>query len=328
MLIATHDGTFHADETTACAIISYLYDNFRVIRSRDPETIEKADLVIDVSLRNDQKHFDHHSKEFTKCRPNGVRYATAGLMWEKFGIDFLKRIVKKELPFRPDQSVIDSAFDRIDREIMVMVDLVDNGQLTEYSAKVADARTAGEVAVRDRLNGFYQDSPDISYIVSMQNLPGLSREAQDQAFMTTVKILRQILVAAAINAITTESGIAKVIKAYTGGEILVIRDRLPWTQAVLDNPKAFEKCLLAVYPDRNSRWRVQSLPVSRALRFSNRLTAPAAWRGLQGEDLDAATGLHNMNFVHRAGFTGGASTFEDDLQLAQLWLKLGERFKG
>ena len=212
MLIATHDGTFHADETTACAIISYLYDNFRVIRSRDPETIEKADLVIDVSLKNDQKHFDHHSKEFTKCRPNGVRYATAGLMWEKFGIDFLKRIVKKELPFRPDQSVIDSAFDRIDREMMVMVDLVDNGQLTDYSAKVADARTEGEIAVRDRLNAFYQGCPDISYIVSMQNLPGLSREAQDQAFMGTVKILRQILVAAAINAITTESGIAKVIK--------------------------------------------------------------------------------------------------------------------
>ena len=103
---------------------------------------------------------------------------------------------------------------------------------------------------------------------------------------------------------------------------------LPWSQAVLNNPKAFEKCLLAVYPDRNGRWRVQSLPVSRALRFSNRLTAPAAWRGLQGEELDAATGLHNMNFVHRAGFTGGASTFEDDMQLAQLWLKQGERFQG
>jgi uncharacterized UPF0160 family protein len=328
MLIATHDGTFHADETTACAIISYLYDNFRVIRSRDPDEIEKADLVIDVSLKNDQKHFDHHSKAFAKCRASGVRYATAGLMWEKFGIDFLKKIVKKELPFRPDQAVIDSAFDRIDREMMVMVDLVDNGQLTEYSAKVADARTEGEVAVRDRLNGFYQNSPDVSYIVAMMNLPGLSREAQDQAFMSTVRILRQILVAAAVNALTTESGIAKVIKAYAGGEILVIRDRLPWSQAVLDNPAVFEKCLLAVYPDRNGRWRVQSLPVSRALRFCNRLTAPAAWRGLQGADLDAATGLRNMNFIHRAGFTGGASTFEDDMQLAQLWLKLGEPYKG
>ncbi len=327
MLIATHDGTFHADETTACAIISYLYDNFRVIRSRDPDVIEKADLIIDVSLKNDQKHFDHHSKEFTKSRPNGVRYATAGLMWEKFGIDFLKKIVKKELPFRPDQSVIDKAFERIDREMMVMTDLVDNGQLTDYCAKIADAKTEGEAAVRDRLNDFYQDVPDISYIVAMQNLPGLSAEAQDQAFMGTVKLLRQIIVAAAINALTIESGIAKVIKAYTGGEILIIHERLPWSQAVLNTPEVFAKCLLAVYPDRNGRWRVQSLPVSKAMRYKNRLTAPASWRGLQGADLDAATGLHNMNFIHRTGFTGGASTYDDDIALANLWLRQGERYR-
>ncbi|MBO5566141.1 MAG: MYG1 family protein, partial [Succinivibrio sp.] len=37
------------------------------------------------------------------------------------------------------------------------------------------------------------------------------------------------------------------------------------------------------------------------------------------------TGLKNLNFIHRSGFTGGASTFEDDLDLAKLWLKLGER---
>ncbi|MDY6321929.1 MAG: MYG1 family protein [Succinivibrio sp.] len=328
MLIATHDGTFHADETTACAIISYLYDNVQVIRSRDPETLEKADLVIDVSLKNDNKHYDHHSKLFTRCRPNGVRYATAGLMWEKFGVDFLKKIVKKELPFRPTDAVIDAAFDRIDREIMVMVDLNDNGQLTDYAEQVADAQTDGERAVRDRLSEFFQGSPDIPYIVAMQNLPAQTAQGQDQAFMATVKMLKQILTAAAINALHTESGIAKVIDAYTGGEILIIQDRLPWSQAVLGHPDVFKKCLLAVYPDRNGRWRVQSLPVSKALRFKNRLTAPEKWRGLQGPELDAVTGLKNTNFVHRSGFTGGATTYEDNLALAQLWLKHGERYQG
>lgn len=41
MIIATHNGTFHADETTACAILTYLFENSSIIRSRDPEELEK-----------------------------------------------------------------------------------------------------------------------------------------------------------------------------------------------------------------------------------------------------------------------------------------------
>ena len=58
MIIATHNGTFHADETTACAILTYLFENSSIIRSRDPEELEKADIIIDVSNQNDEKHFD------------------------------------------------------------------------------------------------------------------------------------------------------------------------------------------------------------------------------------------------------------------------------
>ena len=53
MIIATHDGTFHADETTACAILTYLFENHSIIRSRDEEELEKADIIIDVSQKND-----------------------------------------------------------------------------------------------------------------------------------------------------------------------------------------------------------------------------------------------------------------------------------
>ena len=38
--------------------------------------------------------------------------------------------------------------------------------------------------------------------------------------MMTVKILKTLLVNAASNALITEKGIDKVLKAYTGGEIL------------------------------------------------------------------------------------------------------------
>lgn len=324
MIIATHDGTFHADETTACAILTYLFENSSIIRSRDPMELEKADIVIDVSNQNDDKHFDHHSKEFTLCRDNGVKYATAGLMWKKFGIDYLKAVSKKELDFNPSAKVIENAFKRIDTDFMTMIDLNDNGQLTSYVDTISNAKTDSEKAIVNDLNELYQASPDIPYIVAMMNLPNMTGNEQDKSFNNTVKMLKSILLNSSINALCTESGIAKVLDLYQGGEILIIHERLPWTQAVLNNLELFKDCKLAVYPDRNMRWRVQSLPVSKAQRFKNRLSAPKAWRGLNDTDLDRETGLKNTTFIHKSGFTGGAQTFEDNLDLANLWLKEGE----
>lgn len=324
MIIATHDGTFHADETTACAIISYIYENCRIIRSRDPRILEGADLIIDVSGINDARHYDHHSPAFTQVRPNGVRYATAGLMWQKFGQEFLRKLAKQEYEQMPPEEILKAAFERIDREIMQLVDLDDNGQLTEYAAEVARARTPEEEALRDRLSELYGHMPGIPYIVAMLNLPGATENLQQQSFSSCVKMLRSILASAALNALCTESSIARVTANYHGGELLILKESLPWTEAVLSCPEVFRDCLLAVFPDRRMHWRVQSLPVSRAQRFKNRLSAPKAWRGLNFEELDRATGLSHMTFVHRSGFVGGAECFEDNLKLARLWLKLGK----
>lgn len=326
MQIATHDGTFHADETVACAILTYLYDKSpRVLRSRDPIKLESADLIIDVSGKNDHRHFDHHSKEFNLSRDNGIRYATAGLMWLKFGMDYLKKVISNRdlFPQKVADTILERARLRIDREIMELVDLNDNGQLTEYLDTLADAKTDSEQAVLARLNTFYQSVPDLPYLVAMQNVSGLSADEQQRAFDKTVDMLRLVILNCATNAIITELGIAKVIELYQGGEILYMHEHFPWSQAVLDYPEYFKDCKLAVYPDRKGRWRVQSLPVSKALRFKNRLSAPPAWRGLNDEDLDRVTGLKHTTFVHRAGFTGGAETYEDNVALAKLWLQEG-----
>ena len=424
MLIATHDGSFHADETLACAIISFLYENCEVIRSRDPVELEKADIIIDVSGINDHKHFDHHSNAFNLSRDNGIHYATAGLMWKKFGHDFLVKIAtdylipqmqaaakaakaaqeaeeagkdvetsstpvtavainekgsstmvvndaspcacastaadalaaakaaaaaaatatataaaadgadaaadkdKDEdevLAINISDEIYLSAYERIDREIMYMVDLNDNGQLNTYLRDNITIDNDGEQRVMDELNEFYRSTPDIPYLVAMQNLPLVSNEEQNKNFLTTVRILKALLINVAINALNTEIGVAKVLEAYDGGPILVMHEKLPWTQAVLAHFDLFKNCMLAVYPDRKRGWRVQSLPFSKAERFKNKLIAPKAWRGLDDKALDAATGLSGTIFVHRAGFTGGALAFDTQMKMAQLWLEQGER---
>ncbi len=325
MLIATHDGTFHADETLACAVLTYIFESSQIIRTRDRELMESADLIIDVSGINDERHYDHHSPDFNLARDNGIRYATAGLMWHKFGNEFLSRIVRDHPGFKLSAEAIPEAWKRLDREIMFMVDLNDNGQLNEYLDDVVHTKGAGERKVKNQLNEFYQIEPDIPYLVAMQNLPGVRNEEQDRNFLATVRLLRTFLVNAAINALSIEAGIAKVMEIYDGKELLIMHERLPWTQAVIKHFDRFAGCELAIYPDRKRGFRVQSLPLSREERFRNRLSAPRAWRGLNDAALDAATGLHGTIFVHRAGFTGGAYDFETCLALAKIWLREGER---
>ena len=327
MKIATHDGSFHADETLACAIISFIHEDCKIIRSRDPLLLETADIIIDVSGLNDEKHFDHHSNEFNLTRSNGINYATAGLMWDKFGSEYLKKIANKFLNDKKRSELTDeilaAAKDRIDREIMYAVDLNDNGQLNSYLHDTVKVENAGEQRVMDELNEFYRFSPDIAYLVAMQNIPDISAQDQDKNFMTTVEVLRTLLINASINALNTEIGIAKVFAVYDGGELLIMHEKLPWSQAVLSDFERFANCKLAIYPDRKRGWRVQSLPYSKAERFKNKLTAPVAWRGLDDEELDAVTGLKGTIFIHRAGFTGGAMEFETNLELARMWLKGG-----
>lgn len=328
MIIATHDGSFHADETLACAILTYIYDKAQIIRSRDPKQLETADLIIDVSGQNDHKHFDHHSNEFNLKRDNGINYATAGLMWLKFGTPYLKKIAQEFFSFEQRNEINDAiyqaAFERIDREVMYMVDLNDNGQLNTYINQTCGAKTPEQKEIMDKLNEFYQCSPDIPYLVAMQNLPNISGADQNKTFLNTVKFLRQIMINIAINALSTECGIAKVLEAYDGSELLIMHEKLPWTQAVMAHFDTFTPCQLAIYPDRKRGWRIQALPFSKAERFKNKLLAPKSWRGLDEQALDEASGLKGTIFVHRSGFTGGAQEFETIMQMAKLWLKDGE----
>ena len=49
--IGTHDGRFHCDEVLACMMLRKYTEKFKmasVLRSRNPEYLEKCDIVVDV----------------------------------------------------------------------------------------------------------------------------------------------------------------------------------------------------------------------------------------------------------------------------------------
>ena len=65
----THDGTFHADEVTACALLLCfeLIDRDKIYRTRDPSLLATCEYVCDVGGVYDPsiKRFDHHQASYT-----------------------------------------------------------------------------------------------------------------------------------------------------------------------------------------------------------------------------------------------------------------------
>ena len=73
--IGTHNGSFHCDEALGVALLrrTAAYADAKVVRSRNPEVLDKCDVVIDVGAVYDpaRNRFDHHQKEFNDVFGHG-----------------------------------------------------------------------------------------------------------------------------------------------------------------------------------------------------------------------------------------------------------------
>jgi uncharacterized UPF0160 family protein len=75
----------------AIAILVRAYGRaISVVRTRDPELIAAANIVVDVGGVHNigKRRFDHHQRGFSFTRPDGTPYASAGLVWREYAADF------------------------------------------------------------------------------------------------------------------------------------------------------------------------------------------------------------------------------------------------
>ena len=133
--IATHDGKFHADEALACFMLKLLpeYQSAQIVRTRDPATIEKAHVVVDVGAVYDplSHRYDHHQASFShsmsSLRPDKrwkpIKLSSAGLVYHHFG----ERIVSSVLECAQDDSLVPVVFDRVYESLIREIDAIDNG---------------------------------------------------------------------------------------------------------------------------------------------------------------------------------------------------------
>jgi uncharacterized UPF0160 family protein len=288
MRAATHNGSFHADDVFALATLSLLHEGeLEIVRTRDPQLIAASDLRVDVGQRNDPASgdFDHHQRGGAGERPNGIRYASFGLVWRAYG-----------------EQVSGSA------EIATRID--------EVLVQGIDANDTGQTLTQSLIG---QISPfTVSHAVAAHNLQwdeDASAEARtrafDEALAFATGVIRREIHAAAAQA-RAAALVRSAIERAEDPRLIELDRGMPWHRELVPNaPEA----LFVVYP-REGDWGLQAVP--RVLgEFANRKDLPERWAGMSDGELADITGVPDARFCHIGRFIAVADSREGVLALAR-----------
>lgn len=289
-VVATHNGTFHADDCFAYAILrAALGDGIELVRTRDLEILDRADVVFDVGGSCDpaEGRYDHHMRD-KPLRPNGEPFSSAGLVWRDYGV----RAVRALFPTISEVEAGRVAA-MLDCGLIRDVDLMDNGAMTP---------TPGHFStVLEAFNPSFAE-PDCD---------------EDAAFAEAAHLAGRVLaraVARALAAVLAEETVAQAAAVTPDPRVVVLETRVPWEDAVFD--LNLTQVLYVVRP-AGKQWTVSAVPPERT-SFAQRHPLPAAWGGLRDDDLARLTGVADATFCHPARFVCGAKSRDGAVALARL----------
>ena len=314
--IATHSGSFHADDVFGVGVLMGVFPSHTLIRTRKQELIDAANFVVDVGGTWDASRgrFDHHQRGFDGARPAkegndqtlpGVGYASAGLVWVAHGRDYVQAWVSAQGQSLNAQA-IDAIVRSIDHALVQYLDLVDTGQ-SDVSPGIF-----GLSSLIAQLNTHWMEEIGMDAKVKA--------ELQETRFKEAIAITRKFLDHAISKQVAQICAVDTVRAAprLLGGRVLHLREGgMPWTRVVVDE---MPEVMFVIYPDSDGdQYQIKTVPVQPG-SFIARLDLPKSWAGLRDQELAAVTGVTDSVFCHLNLFIGGARSFDGALKLAELAL--------
>lgn len=314
--IATHNGTFHADDVFGVAVLALVFPQHEIIRTRDPQRIAAADFAVDVGGEWDAAtgRFDHHQRGFdggrTRVDEDGKTvpaegYASAGLVWREYGAACVQKIAAS-LGHTVDEAAAKKIADDVDSALVRYLDLVDTG---------AESVSPGVIGLSSQ--------------VSLLNSNWLEEKAGDRAanaqlqlerFHEAMALVRRGLERFVQRGIGQQLAADKVRAAQrlSDGRVLLLADGgMPWTRVVVEE---MPDVRFVIYPDSdNAQYQIRTVPTQLG-SFDSRMDLPRAWGGLRDAELAAVTGVADAVFCHTKLFIGGARSLAGAQKMAELAL--------
>jgi uncharacterized UPF0160 family protein len=294
--LVTHSGGFHADELLSSVVLSHLFPDADLVRSRDAVWITPSPerIIYDVGrdFDADAQIFDHHQRP-NPLREDGQPYSSFGLIWAHYGREYLHAL---KVP-AADIEDIHSSFDQ---SFVLPIDLMDNGALAPSTAGQLGGLTLP--VLLESLKPVFDDR---------------SVAADDQAFAAAIPIARAFIeasIAGKAGKRRAEAVVREAIISAGAAQVLELPMGMPFRSAI---EKAGADHLLFVVHPRDTDWAITGIRLS-GDSFEQRADLPAAWAGLTDEALEKASGVSGAKFCHNGLFIAVASTRDAAMEMAEL----------
>jgi uncharacterized UPF0160 family protein len=294
--LVTHSGGFHADELLSSVILTQLFPDATLVRSRDAEWITPSPekIIYDVGREFDASTqiFDHHQRP-NPLREDGQPYSSFGLIWAHYGRAYLNAL---EVP----DADIEDIHASFDKGFVLPIDLMDNGALAPSTAGQLGGLTLP--VLLESLKPVFDDR---------------SAAADDLAFAAALPIARAFIeasIAGKAGKRRAEAVVQGAIAATGAARVLELPMGMPFRSAI---EKAGADHLLFVVHPRDTDWAITGIRIS-GDSFEQRADLPAAWAGLTDDALEKACGVTGAKFCHNGLFIAVASTRDAAMQMAAL----------
>ncbi|MCH9621550.1 MAG: hypothetical protein S4CHLAM20_09720 [Chlamydiia bacterium] len=271
-----HDGTFHADDVTACALLLYfeLIDRDKINRTRSYARLDTCEFVCDVGGVYDpiKKRFDHHQSSYDGS------LSSAGMICQYL---FDEKIINEGL------------FEYLKERFIHGVDEVDNGIRfpphghADFSAVVASFIP-------------------ISYDATNEELDKAFFEAVDFVFVFLQKMIKKFDYLE--NCKEMVSQVMHVMK-----ECLIFDKKMPWLEPFFALGGEEHPAEFVIMPS-GSHWKLRGVPPSYEKRMEVRKPLPESWAGKINDDLKKESKIDGAIFCHKGRFISVWKTKEDALK--------------
>ena len=299
MRLITHDGSFHADDVLAHAVLSGIprFKDAELVRTRDADLIASAgtsDVVFDVGFVFDPltNRFDHHmrDKPLRLETHDGERipYSSVGLVWRFFGEEYLLGQFPGIAPH------LDQVWAEIDRTLIVPTDMTDNGVGVSFEP----------ASLSVTISDFNMDWDDPT-------------DRNDDHFLAAsafAQIVIEKRVRTALAAARAHDMAFEAMATSPDPRIIVLPCAMPWEPAMYAG--GFSDALYVI-SERKGMWYCQAVRPEPG-SFQQRRPLPEEWAGLEGARLVEASGVVDAVFCHAGRFVCAAGSLEGARRMARI----------
>lgn len=271
--IGTHDGSFHADEVTACALLILfdLVDRDKIVRTRNLNELSECEYVCDVGgiYDPDRKLFDHHQVDY-----DGT-LSSAGMILQYL----LERQILSEGEYRYLNDMLIHGVDEHDNGIAPFP----TGYCT-YSHVISNYAPIQHDSSPEEQNETFFIALDFA-------LGHVKRLRERYAYIQSCRELME--------------------KEMAKSEICLTFDkRIPWLELFFELGGEDHPARFMIMPS-GEHWTLRGIPPTYEDRMNVRHPLPKHWAGLLDQDLKEVSGISGAIFCHKGLFISVWETKED-----------------